>query len=79
MSHYAQIYGNKAKKTVYIYGMRLRGFSPGCQPMNGYVERRDDPTGKYYDLLVYNRRLTEQEMRAFELDFIGIEKLEESK
>lgn len=75
MSHYAQIYGNKAKKTVYIYGMRLRGFSPGCQPMNGYVERRDDPNGKYHDLLVYNRYLTEQEKQAFELDYIGSEVL----
>ena len=54
----------------YIYGMRLRGFSIGCQPMDGFQERRDDFTGKYYDLLVYNRKLSEDELRAYELDFI---------
>lgn len=52
----------------YTYGMRLRGFSPGCQPMNGLVERRDDTTGKYYDILEYNRKLTEKEIRDYELD-----------
>lgn len=52
----------------YTYGMRLRGFSPGCQPMNGLVERRDDATGKYYDILEYNRKLTEKEIKDYELD-----------
>ena len=60
----------------YVYGMRLRGFSPGCQPMSGLVKRLDDPvTGfpldrKYHDLLVYNRKLTESEERKYELKFI---------
>ena len=53
----------------YIYGMRLRGFSPGCQPMNGLVERRDDSSGKYYDLLVYDRRLSDRELADYELDY----------
>lgn len=26
---------------MYVYGMRLRGFSLGCQPMNGLRDRRD--------------------------------------
>lgn len=56
---------------VYEYGMRLRGFSPGCQPMNGLIERRDDPTGRYYDILVYAERLPEKEVAAYELDYIG--------
>ena len=56
---------------MFLYGMRLRGFSPGCQPMHGLVERQDDVTGKYYDILVYNRELTEDELKNFELDFIG--------
>lgn len=55
----------------YRYGMRLRGFSIGCQPMNGFEERQDDPSGKYYDILIYSRRLTEQEVQAYELDFLG--------
>lgn len=58
----------------YRYGMRLRGFAPMCQPKEGFVERQDDPTGRYYDILVYNRELTEKELRDYELD-----RLEESK
>lgn len=56
---------------MFLYGMRLRGFSPGCQPKDGLVERQDDVTGKYYDILVYNRELTEDELENYELDFIG--------
>ena len=55
---------------VYIYGMRLCGYSPGCQPMQGLVERRDDPRGEYHDLLIYDRRLSEKEVRSYELDFV---------
>lgn len=52
---------------MYLYGMRLRGYSPGCQP-KGTISRHDDLTGKYHDLLVYDRELTEQELRDYELD-----------
>lgn len=54
----------------YYYGMRLRGFSPGCQPLVGFHHRMDDLTGRYHDVLVYTRELTEQELKAYELDFI---------
>ena len=54
----------------YYYGMRLRGFSIGCQPMRGLVRREDDTTGKYHDVLVYDRPLLEPEMRDYELDCI---------
>lgn len=57
----------------YYYGMRLRGFSIGCQPMRGLVRREDDTTGKYHDVLVYDRPLLEQEMRDYELDCINQE------
>ena len=53
---------------IYRYGMRLRGFSLGCQPMKGLMERVDDPTGKYYDILIYDRELTDQELADYELD-----------
>lgn len=52
----------------HFYGMRLRGFSPGCQPMKGFVERIDDNTGKYHDILVYDRKLTVKEQIDYELD-----------
>ena len=58
----------EVKNTEYIYGMRARGFAPMCQPMNGLVERRDSNTDKYYDILVYNRELTEEEVRDFQFD-----------
>lgn len=53
------------------YGMRIRGFSIGCQPMDGFIERQDDPSGKYHDILVYDRKLTDEETRHYSLDLIG--------
>lgn len=55
---------------MFTYGMRLRGFAPGCQPMNGLKFRIDDPSDEYYDLLVYDRELTDEELRAYELDYL---------
>lgn len=54
---------------MYKYGMRLRGFSLGCQPMNGFVERLD--SAEYWDELVYNRKLTGEEVRCYDLEYIG--------
>ncbi len=56
---------------MHKYGMRLRGFSPFCQPMNGFIERQDDMTGRYHDILIYDRQLSDQEMRDYELDYLG--------
>ena len=50
------------------YGMRFRGFSIGCQPTTGFLRREDDITGKYHDIIVYDRQLTEQEITDYELD-----------
>ena len=55
---------------LYKYGMKYRGFSIGCQPMNGFYERLDDKTGKYYDIIVYNRKLNDSEIRDYELDYV---------
>lgn len=60
-------------KVRYLYGMRLRGFSIGCQPMKGLLERRDSSQREYYDILVYTRPLEDWEIRNFELDYIGEE------
>lgn len=60
-------------KKLHKYGMRLRGFSIGCQPKEGLVERRDDPKGRYYDILIYDRVLSGAEVMDYELDYIGIE------
>ena len=56
----------------YKYGMRLRGFSPGCQPKEGFIRREDDNMGDYYDIVVYNRPLTEKELSSYELDDLNI-------
>lgn len=52
----------------YRYGMRLRGFSPGCQPMSGLLYREDDTSGRYYDIIVYDMELTKKELSDYELD-----------
>jgi hypothetical protein len=60
----------------YYYGMRLRGYSIGCQPRDGLDHREDDTKGfrqngrRYHDILVYNRQLSEKELFAYDLDFI---------
>lgn len=41
--------------------------------MDGLIGRRDDPTGMYHDILVYERKLTDREMEDYELDYIGEE------
>lgn len=61
----------------YRYGMRLRGFSIGCQPMNGLIECIDENVEengrKYWSRLLYDRRLTDAELEAYELDYLGEE------
>ena len=64
--------GWNGEKTLYRYGMRLRGYSPGCQP-NGVIERQDDPGGRYHDILIYSRELTAKELADYELDYLGKE------
>lgn len=41
-----------------------------CQPTLNLVARRNDLSGKYYDLLEYDKSLTEREMQEYELDFV---------
>ena len=63
---------------MYKYGMRLRPFGIMCQPTDGYVGRKPYEDSKYsdryWDVIVYNRRLSEKEMEDYELDFVGVEK-----
>lgn len=58
---------------MYVYGMRLRGYSPGCQPMDG-LEAVMEGNRKYLNILIYRRELTDEEVRDYELD-----RLEESE
>lgn len=62
-----------AKEITYYYGMRLRGFSPGAQPVDGLVGAFDT-IGGYHSVVIYKRMLTEDEVREYELDYLGTEK-----
>lgn len=53
--------------TLYKYGMRSRGYSIAAQPA-GVVAREDDPTGIYYDVIIYERELTPAELDHYSLD-----------
>ena len=49
------------------YGMRLRGCAPGCQP-SGFIERLDDESGKYWDIIVYDHKLSDREVGDYDLE-----------
>ena len=56
---------------MFMYGMRLRPFSIGCQPMNGLIQVEDDKTGKYWNILIYANPLNDHEQEVYELDYLG--------
>ena len=70
--------------------MRLRGCSIGTQPdgfeiiQNTVEDKYYDLlaydrvlTDKYYDLLAYDRVLTDEELKEYELDYIGVVEMKE--
>ena len=62
---------------LYKYGMRLRGFSIGCQPMDGLVEWDDcDNDSEYYSVITYDRKLTKEEVSGYDLDLVEVIKSE---
>ena len=56
---------------MFMYGMRLRPFSIGCQPMNGLIRVEEDKAGKYHNILVYDMPLNDHEQEEYELDYLG--------
>lgn len=56
---------------VYKYGMRVRGYSIGTQPKDGFLEREDDPLNEYHDVIVYSRPLSDKERLDYDLDYLG--------
>ena len=54
----------------YLYGMRLRPAGPGCQPIKGLL-RIAPGGGRYHDLLIYDRKLSDEELEQYELDYIN--------
>lgn len=60
--------------TYHFYGMKARGCSPGAQPKE-MCARLDDPTGKYFDIIVYPNRykLSDYALQHYDLDYLGSE------
>lgn len=67
-------------KDYYIYGMKARPFSMGCQPMEGLITSDafedleidfEQMRMKYHSTLLYGRELSEKELDDYELEFIG--------
>ena len=59
---------------LYKYGMRLRGFAPMCQPMDGLDHAENGGFGngrRYHSFLFYRRKLSEPEECDYELDYLG--------
>lgn len=63
---------------LFIYGMRCRPFSIGTFPKEGFtcvgtqeILMDSDFNDRYHDVLVYNRKLTDEELYEYELDYIG--------
>ena len=62
---------------LYTYGMRLRGYSIGCQPKEGLVTVGEDILDEYYNILYYDRKLPEDVCEKYELDYLGKRRLRE--
>lgn len=54
---------------TYKYGMKMRPYGTGCQPFKGLIDV--EPTIKsesgFWHILEYDRELTEEEIKKFEL------------
>ena len=57
---------------VYVYGMLVRGFAPGAQPEEGWIDAETDPLDEYKNVIVYSRKLSREECERFDLDFLGV-------
>lgn len=58
---------DSANRSEFVYGMKSRGYSIGCQPMDGLIRTQPDANRNFHDILVYNRELTDDEVRHYSL------------
>ncbi len=57
---------------LYRYGMRLRGYSIGCQPSGvKYFQDADKKETGYWNYIYYDRLLTDEELMKYDLDNTG--------
>lgn len=59
---------------MFKYGMRLRGYSIGAQPV-GVVKHKDFSSKEngYYSYIYYKDELSEKEIKMYDLDYLGEE------
>jgi len=62
-------YDNAPRIGEYHYMMKERPFSIGCQPKSGLIryEENKTPNRNYYGIVVYDKELTEDQIRRYEL------------
>ncbi len=58
------------KDLIYKYGMKLRECGPGCQP-KGFIKCENLENADYYSFIWYDKQLSEDEMKQYDLDYIG--------
>ena len=39
--------------------------------MNGFIEAVEDTSNKYWNIIIYDRQLTEEEENHYSLDYLG--------
>lgn len=61
----------RKQEVLYKYGMRLRPAMPGAQP-RGFV-KFDESDSRYHNVIYYGDQLSEETMKAYELDYLGEE------
>lgn len=59
----------------YVYGMVERRYGKGRQPMEGFCEVIEDLSETFWDILVYDRRLSRVEEREYGLCYLGVVRL----
>lgn len=62
----------KTKK--HLYAMKLKSFSVGIIPREGLIRAFIDDKiadSKIYSLVVYNRELSEEAIKEYELEYLG--------
>lgn len=64
------------KDLIYKYGMKLRECGPGCQP-KGFTKcensKENSKDEDYYSYIWYERELSDDEIKQFDLDYLGID------
>ena len=53
------------------YGLLHRPAGPGCQPKHDLERIEEDPSGKYWNIVVYSILLSGEEIREYEMEFIN--------